>query len=371
MLKVISYSIYHSPNAYLGAVLLDRALQGIPVAIERRPICIPKTRGIKVADLVGGRETPAQSAYHREDCRRWATRYGIEINLLPPGAFEQRAEHWRRSSYEREELPARAYYASVGSGKEATLDRALFHAAWVSGRDVNEEAVVRDAIASSGLDPDRLLARAQQEVVGQKLRESLNAFDRDGCPGVPTWIFDGQRFWGKDRVDALVLAVKQALAGGVTIRPVTDSDCEWVSAVVRERWGAPIVVSRGAIHHPDQLPGFVAVVDDKRVGLLTFHVNDNECEVITIDALIEGIGIGGALLQQVTALARARGCRRIWLITTNENTRALRFYQKQGFVLAAIHRHALAASRQLKPSIPRVGRDGIPLRDEIEMERDL
>lgn len=371
MLRVIAYSIYHSPNAYLGAVLLERALRGLPAAIERRPICIPKARGVKVADLVGSRETPAQSAYHREDCRRWAVRHGIELNLLPPGVFEQRAERWRASPFEREELPARAYYAAVGSGREAALDTALFRAAWVVGLDVNDEPVVRQAANEVGLDPDWLMHRAMREDVDHTLRESLAAFDRDGCPGVPTWVFDGQRFWGKDRVDALVTELKRVLADAVTIRSLDDADRRWVGAVMRERWGAPVVVSRGVSHQPDRLAGFLAVAHDQPVGLLTFRFDGSACEVVTIDALVERVGIGTLLLQRVAALARARGCRRLWLVTTNDNTSALHFYQRRGFSIAAIHRNALVVSRQIKPSLPLTSPDGIPLRDEIEMEIEL
>jgi hypothetical protein len=56
------------------------------------------------------------------------------------------------------------------------------------------------------------------------------------------------------------------------------------------------------------------------------------------------------------------------LVTTNDNLNALRFYQKRGFVLVAVHRNALEVSRKLKPEIPLVGMDSIPLRDEIELE---
>jgi Acetyltransferase (GNAT) family len=65
---------------------------------------------------------------------------------------------------------------------------------------------------------------------------------------------------------------------------------------------------------------------------------------------------------------REAGCRRVWLITTNDNLRALRFYQRRGFRLVAVHPDALARSRELKPSIPEIGLDGIPLRDELELE---
>lgn len=56
------------------------------------------------------------------------------------------------------------------------------------------------------------------------------------------------------------------------------------------------------------------------------------------------------------------------MITTNDNMKALRFYQKQGFVLKALYPNALEESRELKPEIPKIGIDNIPLRDEIELE---
>ena len=80
---------------------------------------------------------------------------------------------------------------------------------------------------------------------------------------------------------------------------------------------------------------------------------------------------GAALIGAVKAMVRERGCKRVWLITTNDNTPALRFYQKQGFQLAALHRNAVVESRRLKPEIPEIGMDGIPIRDEIELDMKL
>lgn len=56
---------------------------------------------------------------------------------------------------------------------------------------------------------------------------------------------------------------------------------------------------------------------------------------------------------------------------TDDNLHALRFYQNRGFVLVAVYRNALEISRQLKPEIPLIGKNGIPLRDEIELEYTL
>ncbi len=145
MITVISYTIYHSPNSYLGVILAERMLAHLPVRMVRRPIFVPHDRGVKVADLIGGKEPARKSSYHREDCARWAEHHGIEIHFLPPGVFEERAAKWQQARLGREELPARAFYAAAGSGKEREFDLALFRAAWIDGLDVNEEDVVRGA----------------------------------------------------------------------------------------------------------------------------------------------------------------------------------------------------------------------------------
>jgi len=115
----------------------------------------------------------------------------------------------------------------------------------------------------------------------------------------------------------------------------------------------------------------VAEDEGEVVGLLTYHVEGSMCEIGTLDSQREGRGISVALIEAVKVAARQAGCRRLWLITTNDNTHALRFYQKRGFCLVAVHRDAVAASRAIKPEIPLIGNDGIPIRDEVELEMSL
>lgn len=154
------------------------------------------------------------------------------------------------------------------------------------------------------------------------------------------------------------------------VRPLREGDREWVRETLRDLWGET-VVSRGAVHDPTALPGFVAEEGGERVGLLTYRIDGADCEVMTIDAFPEGAGAGTALLDAAGRAARGAGCDRVWLITTNDNLRALRFYQRRGFRLVAVHPGALERSRELKPSIPEIGLDGIPLRDELELELRL
>jgi len=156
----------------------------------------------------------------------------------------------------------------------------------------------------------------------------------------------------------------------VRVRPLGEADREWATGKLRELWGEG-VVSRGRLLDATVLPGFVAEGDGEPAGLLTYRIDGGDCEVVTINAFPRGAGVGTALMEAVAAAARDAGCRRVWLITTNDNLRALRFYQRRGFRLAALHRDALDRSRELKPSIPEVGLDGIPLRDELELELTL
>jgi N-acetylglutamate synthase-like GNAT family acetyltransferase len=101
---------------------------------------------------------------------------------------------------------------------------------------------------------------------------------------------------------------------------------------------------------------------------VTYRLEGDECEVITLNSLIGGMGVGSALIEAIREVAVSAGCKRLWLITTNDNLAALSFYQKRGFVLVAVYRNVLEQSRRLKPEIPLVGMDGIPLRDELELE---
>ena len=105
--------------------------------------------------------------------------------------------------------------------------------------------------------------------------------------------------------------------------------------------------------------------------MITFKISNEECEVTTLDGSREGQGIGTKLLRKVIEEARARKCKRVFLITTNDNLYALGFYQRRDFELVAVHRRALDETRKLKPDIPLIGQNHIPLRDEIELEMVL
>jgi ribosomal protein S18 acetylase RimI-like enzyme len=155
------------------------------------------------------------------------------------------------------------------------------------------------------------------------------------------------------------------------IHRLNSNDREWVSQFMLKHWGSNKVVSRGVVYYPQDLPGFVALYESEKVGLVTYNITGTSCEIVTINSIRPSSGVGTVLIEAVKDTAMKSGCKRLWLITTNDNLNALRFYQKRGFMLVAVHRNALELSRTLKPGIPLIGRDGIPLRDELELEMIL
>ncbi len=154
-------------------------------------------------------------------------------------------------------------------------------------------------------------------------------------------------------------------------RRSTSEDMLQIRSFWTEHWGDDFVVVHGDVFRPEDVEGFIALEQVQWVGLVTYAMQGEGLEVITIDSLREGCGIGSRLLEQVAAEARRAGCKRIFLTTTNDNLHALGFYQKRGFVLSKLRAGALDQSRRLKPAIPAIGMQGIPLRDEIELEMKL
>jgi ribosomal protein S18 acetylase RimI-like enzyme len=153
------------------------------------------------------------------------------------------------------------------------------------------------------------------------------------------------------------------------VRRREESDQQAIDAFLEER--AALHVARlGRLEHALEHPALVAERDGALVGVLTFVLGDEDCEILTLHALERFRGTGSALVEAVERLAADSGCDRLWLITTNDNTDALRFYQRRGFRLAALHRGAVNDSRTtLKPEIPRIGDHGIDLRDELELDK--
>ena len=205
---------------------------------------------------------------------------------------------------------------------------------------------------------------------------NILALVEDQC----TWL----RQIGFQDVDCYLKILELAVFGGrrppqsrdsshtpVVLRPIAQEDHDWIVEMLRQHWRTTTVVARGRTFQGDELPGFVALVNDERVGLVTHSIEEGECEIVTLNSFRRGLGIGTALVTAVREAIEAKGIKRLWAVTTNDNTGALAFYQKIGFSITAVYPGAFDSARKLKRELPGVGYDGIPLNDEIELELTL
>jgi GNAT superfamily N-acetyltransferase len=158
----------------------------------------------------------------------------------------------------------------------------------------------------------------------------------------------------------------------VRVRARKDSDDEKVGRFLADRHSrrvARLGVLERPLHHPALL---AENYDGELAGVLTYIVTGRECEILTLHAARSWGGVGTALIEALERLAAERGCRRLWVLTTNDNVDALRFYQRRGFRLAGLNPGAVDDARAtLKPEIPPVGAHGIPLRDELVLDKRL
>ncbi len=157
------------------------------------------------------------------------------------------------------------------------------------------------------------------------------------------------------------------------IRSATDDDWDWIHANA-DAVGGPQVVSNGVLHTLADYPALIAEVDGHPSGFAVYRVDGDTCELVAIAATEQWQGVGTALLHGTEEAARNVGCTRIWLATTNDNMPAIRFYQRRGYSLSKFRSGAFSEVRALKgldPDEEIIGIDGIPIRDELQLTKEL
>jgi ribosomal protein S18 acetylase RimI-like enzyme len=155
------------------------------------------------------------------------------------------------------------------------------------------------------------------------------------------------------------------------LRRLSAEDRPLLVDVLTREWGAPQIVSRGRVHDASLGPAIGAFDAGELVGLATYDIAEGDCQILTLNAFVGDRGIGTRLVESVAQAARSAGCQRLWLITTNDNAEAIRFYERRGLRLVAVHHGAMDDARRLKPSIPEFGAGGVRISDELEFELEL
>lgn len=153
---------------------------------------------------------------------------------------------------------------------------------------------------------------------------------------------------------------------------VEEKDRECVNKLLISEWEATDIIIRGKVIDGTKLDGFIALKNNEIIGLITYMIDADECEICSLNSFIENKGVGTALINKVKEYAEKNNCRRIKLITTNDNIRGLEFYQKRGFTFSNLFKNSIEEySRKLKPQIPLYADNGLPIRDEIELEMTI
>jgi ribosomal protein S18 acetylase RimI-like enzyme len=149
----------------------------------------------------------------------------------------------------------------------------------------------------------------------------------------------------------------------------TKNDNEAVLEIIKG-WGSDILVSRGKAHKAQDLDGILAYEKEKIVGIGLYYIK-KDCEIVLLEAFKQNKGIGTQIIEKIKEIVKIKNCKRIWLVTTNSNINAIKFYQKRGFNISNIYINAMEEARKIKPEIPKIAENGIEIRDEIEFEIKL
>jgi len=155
------------------------------------------------------------------------------------------------------------------------------------------------------------------------------------------------------------------------IQPISEKNRQQVIEFFRKHWGSSQMIISSGTYDCAMLDGYVYVEDAAIIGLVTYVLHAGSLEIISLDSIQEGKGIGSRLMAEVEQFAMEHTIPEIELITTNDNLQALKFYQKRGYRITHIFQNAVMEARKVKPTIPLIGNDGIPLLDELKLQKKI
>jgi GNAT superfamily N-acetyltransferase len=151
-----------------------------------------------------------------------------------------------------------------------------------------------------------------------------------------------------------------------------SADAALVRRTWKERWGDELIVSIDRTYAPQDVEGLLAADGaGEPTGLVTWARDGHQAEIVSLDALVPGEGIGRRLLAAAEEHLRASGVSRLTLVTTNDNVGAIRLYLGQGWRVVRLDLDGMDRVRELKPAVQLIGANGIPLRDMWELEKRL
>ena len=192
MTKVIDYYLFLiSPWAYLGGPRLADMARRHGAEVRVKPIdariVFPATGGLPLA-----KRAPERQAYRLAELARWSRHLDMPLNLQPA--------HFPAP----DENAARLVIAAVATAGDAFgLSQAILAALWTEERDIADPTVLEQIAGENGHDGAALLAKSQEETVGASHHEFSEEAVARGVFGSPSYVYEGEVFWGQDRLDFL------------------------------------------------------------------------------------------------------------------------------------------------------------------------
>lgn len=186
-----------SPYSYLALARCPVFAREHSVEWDLRPVLY--ARLLEASGRLGPVEVDRQREYTFRDVVRCADQLGVPIEGPP--------EHPFRS------LEAlRAVWLFEGDPRAVDLAVGLARAAWAEGRDLRDWGVIEEQVRAAGLDAVQLPERCGWSEVKERLRAATEEAIASGVFGVPTFAWNGELFWGADRMDALAARLRGELA---------------------------------------------------------------------------------------------------------------------------------------------------------------
>jgi len=133
------------------------------------------------------------------------------------------------------------------------------------------------------------------------------------------------------------------------VRQVIDADRPWLRALIEQQWGIPVVTPMASYDAPETHDAVVAEIGGELSGAVTYVRDEDDWEIVTVIATVEGAGIGRAMLEEVRDFAQRSRAARLWLITTDD-TGAAPFYEHLGMTRTRTYENFVDVVRRVKPS---------------------
>ncbi|MEL6473273.1 MAG: 2-hydroxychromene-2-carboxylate isomerase [Pseudomonadota bacterium] len=189
-----------SPWTYLGFHTLIPMADRLGIEIDWKPILVGGIFNTVNPSVYESRKAPVRvkARYHAKDLQDWARLAGLSIRM-PPSVFPVNSVKVMR-----------ACILLKPDGKLVDFARAAFELYWAEDKDISQDAVIAEACARAGIDPERVFAGIQDQTIKDALKANTDEIMARGGFGSPTFFIGDDMYFGNDRLVLVEAAIARA-----------------------------------------------------------------------------------------------------------------------------------------------------------------